>query len=204
MNHPCGVGRIKVAPLERRAPSPDPAESPMPADLRYPVGKFARPATLTPEQRAQAIDDIASLPAKMRAAVNGLTPRQLDTPYRPEGWTVRQVAHHVPDSHLNAYTRFKLAVTEDEPTIRPYDEARWATLEEARTAPPEVSLLLLDALHQRWTLFLNTLEPAHFARRLVHPEDGPMTVDMLLAMYSWHSRHHLAHITNLRERLGWV
>lgn len=172
-------------------------------DLRYPIGPYQSKGTLSEEERHRAIEDIAEMPARLRAAVANLSADQLDTPYRPGGWTVRQVVHHVPDSHMNAYTRFRLALTEDEPTIKPYDEGRWAELEDARKAPPKMSLDLLEALHQRWVLLLRAMKPADFARRLRHPERGVMTLDDMLGLYGWHSRHHVAHITSLRERMGW-
>jgi uncharacterized damage-inducible protein DinB len=172
-------------------------------DVRYPIGRFALVTPLTPTQRADCIEQIAAAPDQLRRAVAGLDAGQLDTPYRPGGWTVRQVVHHVPDSHLNAYTRFKLACTEDTPTVKTYDEARWAELPEARTAPIDVSLQLLEALHRRWVLFLRSLRPPDFARTVRHPEWGTPSVDDLLAQYAWHGRHHTAHITTLRERLGW-
>jgi uncharacterized damage-inducible protein DinB len=173
-------------------------------DPRYPIGGFRRPAHLTPEERTAAIAALAEAPARLREAVAGLTPAQLDTPYRPGGWTVRQVVHHVPDSHLNAYVRCKLALTEDEPTIRPYHEDRWAELPEARSAPIEVSLALLDELHRRWVLALRGLAPAAWERMLVHPESGRQSVEQLIALYVWHGRHHVAHVTALRQREGWV
>jgi uncharacterized damage-inducible protein DinB len=140
----------------------------------------------------------------LRAAVTGLTDAQLDTPYRPGGWTVRQVVHHVPDSHMNAYTRFKLALTEDVPTIKPYDEAKWAELDDSKSKMVEHSLALLEALHARWVFLLERLKPADFDRKLNHPEwDAPMTLDMLLALYAWHGKHHVAHVTELRKRSGW-
>jgi hypothetical protein len=139
----------------------------------------------------------------MRAAVAGLSETQLDTPYRPGGWTVRQLVHHVPDSHLNALVRFKLALTEDVPTIKPYDEARWATLADYSSTPPEVSLTLLEALHDRWMRVLESMTEADFARTFRHPEIGTMSLGSYLAGYSWHSRHHVAHITSLRARMGW-
>ena len=172
-------------------------------DRRYPVGKFEAPARFTAALRAQCLGDIERTPAALRGAVAGLSPAQLDTPYRPGGWTVRQVVHHLPDSHMNAYVRVKLALTEDEPTIKPYEQARWAELIDGRTAPPEVSLSLLDSLHARWTMLLKSLAPEQFARKFRHPEVGVVTLDWLLAMYSWHGRHHVAHITALRKREGW-
>jgi hypothetical protein len=175
----------------------------MTTDPRYPIGRFAPPAASTPDDRRRRIDEIAGLPASLRAAIDGLTPEQLDTPYRAGGWTVRQLAHHVPDSHLNAYVRVRLALTEEEPTIKPYAEARWAELPDARTLPPEVSLDLLDALHDRWVTLLRALPADAWSRRLLHPENGPMTLDTLLALYAWHGRHHVAHVTSLRERMGW-
>lgn len=173
------------------------------ADLRYPVGRHQRQTELTADARRERIDAIAAAPAAMRAAVRGLSDEQLDTPYRPEGWTVRQVVHHVPDSHLNAYMRFKLALTEEQPAIRPYAEARWAELKEARTAPPEISLALLETLHTRWVMSLRSMDAADFARTLMHAENGVMTLDSMLNLYAWHGRHHVAHITALRERMGW-
>jgi len=172
-------------------------------DLRYPVGRYQRPGVLTDEQRRAAIDSIAKTPAAFRAAVKDLDDRQLDTPYRPDGWTVRQVVHHLPDSHMNAFVRFKLALTEDKPTVKPYNEAAWATLEDARTTPIETSLTLLDTLHDRWNRVLRAMQPSDFRRTLHHPENGEMTLDDLLAMYEWHGRHHTAHVTTLRERSGW-
>ena len=174
----------------------------MEADLRYPIGKFDRVETLTPEQRREHIDAIAETPARLVDAVSGLNAEQLDTPYRPGGWTVRQVTHHVPDSHMNAYTRFKLALTEDEPTIKPYDEARWAELADAKS-PIGPSLALLENLHKRWVLVLRSITPAEWARKLRHPELGLLSLDQTLAIYGWHGRHHVAHITGLRERNGW-
>jgi len=175
----------------------------MEADLRYPIGKLQRVASVNDGQRKAMIDAIADTPAKLKAAVAGLNEQQLDTPYRPGGWTVRQVVHHLPDSHLNAFIRFKLALTEDKPTIKPYDEARWAELADAK-APIEPSLVLLDSLHKRWLVLLNSLGPADWQRSMVHPEHpAPMTLDDVLQIYAWHGRHHVAHITSLRERNGW-
>ncbi len=175
----------------------------MEVDLRYPTGKFQRVENLTPNQRRQCIDAIAETPARLSDAVRGLKAAELDTPYRPGGWTVRQVVHHVPDSHMNAYVRFRLALTETEPTIKPYDEARWAELADAKSAPIEPSLTLLDSLHQRWVLLLRSLSPADWAKKFRHPERGVMTLDEQLALYAWHGRHHVAHITSLRERNAW-
>lgn len=172
-------------------------------DLRYPIGPFKREGTPGSEEIQRAIDDIAEAPAKLRAAVEGLTPDQLDTAYRPGGWTVRQVVHHVPDSHLNSYCRFKLALTEEEPAIKAYHEDRWAELEEARTAPVEVSLALLESLHRRWVLMLKSLAPADFQRTFRHPEIGVVSLAQNVCLYAWHGRHHVAHITSLRERMGW-
>lgn len=170
-------------------------------DFQYPIGTFVPDQNPTPESRAKHIDQIAALPARMREAVNGLTPEQLDTPYRDGGWTVRQVVHHVPDSHLNAYTRFKLALTENVPTIKPYEEAAWARLKDSEVTPVEVSLALLEALHIRWVNLLRSLKPEDFARKLNHPESGVQNLDRVLALYDWHGNHHLAHITRLRERM---
>ena len=171
-------------------------------DLRYPIGRHEPVTTLAPDQRRQCIEQIAAAPAQLRGAVTGLDDRQLDTPYRPGGWTVRQVVHHVPDSHMNAYVRFKLGLTEDRPAIRTYEEKLWAETPEMR-APIDVSLALLEALHGRWVLLLRALGPADFARTIKHPEWGLPTLDGLLAMYAWHGRHHTAHITTLRERMAW-
>ena len=173
-------------------------------DPRYPAGKFTPPQNITPALRNQAIDTLAELPANLRAAVKGLSDAQLDTPYRDGGWTVRQVVHHVPDSHLNAYTRLRLALTEQEPTIKPYEEARWAELPDAKSAPIDVSLTLLTSLHDRWVRLWRALKPADFARTIRHPEhSGVLTVDWLLFQYAWHSRHHTAHIIELRKAKSW-
>jgi uncharacterized damage-inducible protein DinB len=172
------------------------------ADLRYPIGPFAAPSRLDAAGRADAIETIAATPARLREAVADLSDAQLDTPYRPGGWTVRQLAHHVPDSHLSAYIRFKLALTEDHPTIKPYDQEAWATLADS-TAPIESSLQMLDLLHQRWVRVLHAMSPADFDRTFVHPEEGVLTLDTLLALYAWHGPHHVEHITSLRVRNGW-
>jgi hypothetical protein len=173
-------------------------------DLRYPIGPFTYAGESTEEQRHGFIDRIAATPARLRAAVNGLTPEQLDTPYRPGGWTVRQVVHHVPDSHINSYCRFRLALTEEAPNAKGYYEDRWAELFDARTAPVEVSLALLEALHGRWVPLLRSLTPADFARTFLHSELGPVTLDRNLALYAWHGDHHVAHIQSLRARMGWA
>ena len=172
-------------------------------DPRYPIGKWDRRDTLTPGERAAMIGQIAEVPARMRAAIAGLDDTQLDTPYREGGWTVRQVVHHVPDSHLNSYTRFKLALTEEEPTIRPYDEAKWAALSDSRDTPVATSLTMLDALHDRWTILLRAMSDDDFQRTLRHPELGVMTLDTMVSLYAWHGRHHVGHVTSLRERMGW-
>jgi hypothetical protein len=173
------------------------------SDGRFPVGRFAPPVTITPADRERFLGEIEEAPARLRAAASGLTEVQLDTPYRDGGWTVRQVVHHVPDSHLNSYMRFRLALTEEEPTIRPYLEDRWAELTDARTAPVEVSLALLESLHRRWVLLLRSLTPEQWTLRFRHPELGVVPLDRNLALYAWHGRHHTAHITSLRERKGW-
>ncbi len=173
-------------------------------DLRFPIGKLQRKSSFTSAERRDAIDAIAAAPAALRGALAGLTDSQLDTAYRPGGWTVRQLAHHLPDSHLNAYLRFRLALTEDFPTIKPYDEAAWAELADARTAPVAVSLQLLDALHERLVALLRATPDDDFARTLNHPENGLMTLDALLSVYAWHGRHHVAHVTALRERMRWT
>ena len=172
------------------------------SDPRYPIGKFSYGGSVSPGQKKLYLDDIEQTPAKLRAAVRGLSDVQLDTPYREGGWTVRQVVHHVPDSHMNSYVRFKLALTEDEPTIKPYFEDRWAELPDSRQ-PIENSLTLLDSLHQRWMVVLRSLSDADWKRTFRHPELGPMPLEKTLALYSWHGRHHVAHVTSLREKMGW-
>jgi uncharacterized damage-inducible protein DinB len=172
-------------------------------NLQYPVGKFEITPGTTQEQRRAFIESISQTPSRLRAAIANLSTTQLDEPYRANGWTVRQVVHHLPDSHLNAYTRFKLGLTEAEPTIKPYDENRWAMLEDGRQSDPEVSLTLLDALHKRWVICLRSVRPGDFARTLRHPEIGTLSLDDMLQLYEWHGRHHVSHITSLRERKGW-
>ena len=172
-------------------------------DLRYPVGKFSYSAPASSTDPQLWFSQIAETPALLRDAVRRLTETQLDTPYRPEGWTVRQVVHHVPDSHMNSYIRCRLALTEDQPMIKPYLEDRWAQLNDAHSAPVEFSLDLLDSLHRRWMLLLNSLGPAELARAFRHPEMGLMTLEKNVALYAWHGRHHVAHITSLKSRMGW-
>ena len=174
------------------------------SDLRFPIGEFHIDSDdLTNEQRELFIQQIAAAPANMRSAINDLSQEQLDTPYRPGGWSVRQVVHHVPDSHMNAYIRFKLALTEDEPTIKPYDEARCAALDDSRLAPIGASLDLLESLHERWVTLLKMISPEDWTRSFQHPERGRVSLNMNVALYAWHSKHHVAHITSLRERMGW-
>jgi len=172
-------------------------------DPRYPAGKFENPQEVTPASRTAAIEEIAATPAKVRAAVQGLSDSQLDTPYREGGWTARQVVHHLADSHMNAYIRWRLALTETEPTIKPYEESAWAKLEDAAHAPVEVSLRLLEPLHERWVRMLRSVKPEEFARTFRHPEHGVRTLDWMLFLYAWHGRHHTAHILELRKQKGW-
>lgn len=172
-------------------------------EWKYPLGPWSYPASTTPEEHRAWIEVLAAAPARMRAAVNGLTPEQLDTPYRPGGWSVRQVVHHVPDSHMNGYIRFKMAITENAPTIKPYNEVLWSELPDVSSTPIETSLALLEALHGRWVRLLESMSPADFARTFYHPEVGTLNLGQYLAGYAWHSRHHVAHITSLRRRMGW-
>ena len=173
-------------------------------DLRFPIGKFRADAPIAESDYPLLIGQIAETPGALRSAVAGMSRDQVETRYRPGGWTVKQVVHHLPDSHLNAYTRFKLALTEDEPAIKAYDEAKWAELPDSQRVPIEVSLDLLESLHLRWVVLLRGIDGADFQRGLRHPERGLMTLAQLLAMYAWHGRHHVAHITALREREGWT
>ena len=172
-------------------------------DVRYPVGPCEWPAEVSAEEKRSNLRDIAELPAKLRAAVVGLAPQHLDIPYRDGGWTIRQIVHHIPDSHMNSYVRFKLALTEDQPTIKPYDEKLWAEIPEARTAPIEMSLDMVDALHRRWSLMLQNMTAADFERSIVHPEIGALKLKSLEAGYGWHCRHHVAQIVATRRRMGW-
>lgn len=173
-------------------------------DLRYPVGKFSWDAPISEADHPKLIAAIAETPAALRSAVKGLSREQVDTPYRPGGWTVKQVVHHVPDSHMNAYTRFKHALTEEVPTIKTYEESAWAELPDSQKVPIEVSLDLLDALHLRWLALLRSMDQAQFKRQLRHPEHGRvLSLEQMLGLYAWHGRHHVAHITSLRKRESW-
>ena len=172
-------------------------------DLRYPIGRFSPMASTMPGVRAANINTIRLLPERLRAAVAGLSDAQLDTPYREEGWSLRQVVHHVADSHANAYIRFKLALTEDWPTIKPYDEAAWANLPDSRWLPIDGSLQLIEALHGRWAALLDALTEDDYRKGFVHPERGKVNLALAVAMYDWHSRHHTAHITRTRQANGW-
>ncbi len=172
-------------------------------DLRYPIGKYQKPPVIDSALRIQSVKYIEAAPAALRAAVAHLTDSQLDTPYREGGWTVRQVVHHLPDSHINAYVRFKLALTEDLPVIKPYDEAQWAQIPEAASAPVAISLDLLDALHRRWIACIRELSDSHFKREFRHLELGDMNLNEQLAYYAWHGRHHIAQIASLKQRMGW-
>jgi hypothetical protein len=176
----------------------------MTVDLRYPVGQFTPVTPCTPELRRDAVAAIAALPPRIREAVAGLDEAQLDTPYRPGGWTVRQLVHHVADSHMNGMIRLKLALTEHEPTIKPYDEKSWAALADARL-PIEISLAILDNVHARWDAVYQSLTPEQFQRTFFHPEmQKSLTLDTHLQLYAWHSKHHVAHITSLRQRENWA
>ena len=175
----------------------------MNADPRYPIGKFNGQPAANDGERRQFLKDIEEAPARLRDVVEGLSDKQLDTPYREGGWTVRQVVHHVPDSHLNSYIRFKWALTEDEPMIKAYYEDRWAELPDSKNTPIQVSLTMLDALHQRWTNLLKSFKAEDWKKTLCHPELGVMTLDKMLALYAWHGKHHVAHIRALRDRMGW-
>ena len=172
--------------------------------LKYPIGKFHFPEVVTPQHITNWIADIESVPAKIAAAVDGLTDEQLDTPYRPDGWTIRQVVHHLPDSHMNSYIRFKWTLTEDSPTIKAYDEVLWAELQDGKSAPVGMSIQLLTALHSRWTVMLKNLTETDLEKYFIHPENGKkLSLKLMVALYAWHSNHHLAHITSLKERMNW-
>lgn len=172
-------------------------------DPRYPIGTFVPPASFTPELREASIGQVEALPGHLALAVEGLTEARLLHPYREEGWTVAQVVHHVADSHLNAYVRFKLAATEDNPPVKAYNEALWAELADATVTNVQTSLDLLGALHTRWVGFLRALGADQFSRTFSHSTMGPVTIDRALALYAWHGRHHVAHVTTLRDRMGW-
>jgi len=172
-------------------------------DPRFPVGKFEYEGVPTEKQKQVMLQEIEDTPKNLRAAVKGLSDKQLDTPYREGGWTVRQLIHHVPDSHVNAYVRFKLALTESEPTIKTYEEARWAELPDTKATPIEVSLTLLESLHDRWIRLLRSLTPEDWKKTFRHPVLGPMTLEKTLALYAWHGRHHVAHVTELRKQKSW-
>jgi uncharacterized damage-inducible protein DinB len=173
------------------------------SDPRYPIGKFTFDGPPSEVQRSKFIDEIEQTPAALRAAIKNLSPEQIETPYRDGGWTVRQVVHHVPESHMNAYMRFKLALTEDDPAIKAYMEDRWARTPEVESTPVEVSLALLEPLHNRWVRLLRSLKPQDWKRTFRHPELGLVSLDRNLALYAWHGKHHVAHITELRKRMGW-
>jgi hypothetical protein len=173
-------------------------------DLRYPIGKFEWAGSSNDEQRQHWIEEIANLPAGLLMAVGGLTQQQLGAPYRDGGWTVRQLVHHVADSHMNSYVRCKLALTEDEPTIKPYDEKLWAETPDSLAAPCEVSLSLIDSLHRRWVVLWKNITSEQWSRKYMHPERGATSLEWTLALYAWHGRHHTAHVTELRKRMNWI
>ncbi|WP_163099969.1 YfiT family bacillithiol transferase [Peribacillus alkalitolerans] len=171
-------------------------------DLRYPIGKYVFNEEISRETIDTWIEEIYNTPTKLRQAVQNLGDNQLDTPYRPEGWTIRQVIHHLVDSHMNSYVRFKLALTEDNPTIKPYSEDRWAELPDSKL-PIEISLDLLGALHKRWVYVLRNISPTELKKTFQHPDSGEITLEQNIGLYDWHCRHHIAHITSLRKRLNW-
>jgi len=175
----------------------------MESSLSYPIGRFEQRVGASTEDRAACIRSIRELPAALRAAVSGLSRERLDTPYRDGGWTVRQVVHHLADSHMNAFARFKLALTQDTPRITPYDQDAWAALPDGRSADVEASLSLIEGLHARWVLLLEDLREEAWTRAMDHPERGRISLDYTLQLYAWHCRHHVAHVTGLRQRKGW-
>jgi uncharacterized damage-inducible protein DinB len=175
----------------------------MQKDPRYPIGRFDRNINITREVRSDFIKTIETLPSQLKKEVENLSPQQLDTPYRDGGWTIRQVVHHIPDSHVNSYVRFKLALTEDNPQIKTYEESLWAELPDTFNTPIEISLQLLDSVHKRWAILLRSLTDEQFEKTFQHPEWGNITLSKTLALYAWHSKHHLAHITELKKRMGW-
>jgi uncharacterized damage-inducible protein DinB len=197
MSHPQDDGRFLAETTKQER------EQMSDAELRYPIGKFQGSPSYSEDERLKLIAQVEEAPKKLRAAVKGLSREQLATPYRDGGWTVQQVVHHLADSHMNSYVRFKLALTEEEPTIKPYNETRWAELSDSKTTPVETSLALMDSLHERWVNLLRGMTAADFARKLRHPERGAMTLDESLGLYAWHGRHHVAHIMGLRQRKGW-
>jgi hypothetical protein len=172
-------------------------------DLRYPIGQFKFEGPFNENERQKLIAEIEETPSKLRDAVRGLSEQQLNTPYRPGGWTIRQVVHHLPDSHLNSYIRFKLALTEDQPTIKPYSQEKWAELHDYKNTPVEISLSLLEMLHTRWVILLRSMKESDFKKGFNHPEQGIVSLERTLNLYAWHGKHHVAHITSLRERMGW-
>jgi hypothetical protein len=172
-------------------------------DPRYPIGKFDRNINVTKEMRSDFVTIIEILPSQLRMEVENLSEQQLDTPYREGGWKIRQVVHHLPDSHLNAYIRFKLALTENNPTIKTYEEHLWAELPDTFNTPIDVSLNLLESLHKRWAILLNSLTDEQFEKTFQHPEWNKITLSSTLALYAWHSKHHLAHITELKKKMNW-
>jgi uncharacterized damage-inducible protein DinB len=172
-------------------------------DFQYPIGKFQPPEKFSDQDRQAFIQQIEEAPSSLWSVVTGLSEKQLDTPYREGGWTVRQVVHHVADSHMNAFVRFKLAMTEDQPTVKTYDQERWAELPDAKTVPVVVSLNLVDSVHKRFVTLLRSMSASDFTRTMNHPEQGVVNLDRYLSLYAWHGRHHVAHITRLRERMGW-
>jgi uncharacterized damage-inducible protein DinB len=175
----------------------------MQKDPRYPIGNFDQNITVKKEMRREFISTIESLPSQLRKEVENLSEQQLDTPYRDGGWTIRQVVHHLPDSHISSYVRFKLALTEDNPKIKTYEEHLWAELQDSFKTPIDISLSLLESLHKRWAILLNSLTDEQFEKTFQHPEWGDITLSKTLALYAWHSKHHLAHITELKKKMGW-
>ncbi|MFH0990636.1 MAG: putative metal-dependent hydrolase [bacterium] len=172
-------------------------------DLQFPIGKFQAKPELTSAERQTLIGQLADAPQLFIAATQGLTDAHLDTPYRPEGWTVRQVVHHIADSHMNMVIRIRLALTEDHPTIKPYKQQLWSELEDSKSAPVDLSLTIIEAVHKRLVFLLRSLPESSFQRTVYHPENGDMTIDRLIQLYAWHGRHHAAHIAALRDRMGW-
>lgn len=200
LRYNCSGPKKRRAVEEQYMTSANAAQS---EDLRYPVGRFQTPQNVTHADYRVWIAELEALPQNLKKSVSGLTDSRLDSAYRPGGWTIRQVVHHLADSHMNSYVRFRLALTEDTPTIKPYNEAAWAELPDAKTARIEPSMHLLEGLHARWVLLLQSFKSADMARTFNHPERGPMSLETALSLYAWHCRHHIAQITNLRQREGW-